>query len=107
MGRSQKNRYVYCCECGCFLEMNGVCKICGHIDNPLLPGMVPDLAGMFQETASELLTNGECQLTLGNVTTENSETTPIDMIISSDPTAGTELNKNDPVNIVVSLGPVG
>jgi len=38
MGLSQKGRYVYCADCGCRLEMNGICKICGHQDNPLLPG---------------------------------------------------------------------
>lgn len=107
MGLSKKNRYVHCSDCGCRLEMNGVCKICGHTDEPLLPGMVPDLIGSTRAEAGIKLIDPECQLILGNVTTENSATVAVDLIISSDPTAGTELAIASPVDIVVSLGPVG
>lgn len=105
MGLSKKNRYVACLDCGCRLEMNGVCKICGHTDEPRLPGMVPELIGLTQEQATAKLTDPECQLKLGNVTTENSETVAIDLIISSDPVAGTQKKKGTTVKIVVSLGP--
>lgn len=105
MGLSKKDRYVYCADCGCRLEMNGVCKKCGHVDNPPLPGMVPDVTDFTQEAAESLLTHAEAQLTLGEVTTEYSETVGANLIISSDPVAGTQLKKKAKVNIVVSLGP--
>ncbi len=105
MGLSKKDRYVYCADCGCRLEMNGVCKICGHEDIPPLPGMVPTLTGLTQAGATALLKDPECQLTLGDVTTENSDTVAADLIISSDPVAGTQLKKKAKVHIVVSLGP--
>lgn len=105
MGLSKKGRYVYCADCGCRLEMNGICKICGHADNPLLPGMVPELTGLTQNGASMALAGPECQLVLGDVTTENSDTVEVDKIISSDPVAGVQLKKKAKVHIVVSLGP--
>lgn len=100
-----KDRFVYCHDCGCRLEINGVCTICGHTDNPLLPGMVPDVTGMTQAAATALLKDPECQLTLGDVTTENSDTVAAELVVSSDPVAGTQLKKRAKVNIVVSLGP--
>lgn len=87
--------------------MNGICKICGHKDVPLLPGMVPDVTGLTQEAATTLLTHAEAQLAIGGVTTENSDTVAVDLIISSDPVAGTQLKKKAKVNIMVSLGPAG
>lgn len=107
MGLSKKDRYVYCADCGCRLEMNGICKICGHADVPLLPGMVPDIIGLTQEAAVAKLHDPECQLTLGTVTTENSETIAADLIVSSDPVVDTQLKKKAKVHIVVSLGPAG
>lgn len=104
MGLSKKDRYVACTDCGCRLEMNGVCKICGHADNPLLPGMVPDVINLSQESAEAIFTNPEAQLILGEVSTEYSELVPSDKIISTDPVAGTQLKKGDSVNIVISLG---
>lgn len=105
MTLSKKDRYVYCYECGCSLEMNGVCKICGHKDVPLLPGMVPNVTGLTEEAADVLLINPEAQLVLGDVYEDNDENVPIDIIISSDPVAGTQLAKGASVDIVVSLGP--
>lgn len=105
MGLSKKGHYVYCADCGCRLEMNGVCKICGHVDEPPLPGMVPDIVGLTQEQAVAKLVDPECQLKLGTVTTENSETVAVDLIISSDPVAGTQKKKGNAVKVVVSLGP--
>ena len=107
MPLNKKGRHVACLDCGCRLEMNGVCKICGHTDEPRLPGMVPDMIGLTQEQATAKLTDPECQLKLGTVTTENSETVAADLIISSDPGVGTQLKKKATIAIVVSLGPAG
>ncbi|GAI58251.1 unnamed protein product, partial [marine sediment metagenome] len=70
-------------------------------------GEVPALLGLTQEQAVTLLTSEKVQLTLGVVTTENSNNVPVDRIISCDPVVHTRLNAGDPVNIVVSLGPAG
>jgi len=105
MTLSKKGRYVYCADCGCRLEMNGICQICGHEDSPLLPGMVPDLIGQTQAAAAAMLTDPEAQLTLGTVTEEHSDTVAVDLVISCDPTVDTELDIGTPVNLVVSLGP--
>ncbi len=107
MGSVVKGRYVYCAECGSRQEKNGVCRICGHEDVPPLPGMVPDIVGLTQADAAANLTDPECQLTLGDVTTENSDAVAANLIISSDPVTGTQLKKKAKVNIVVSLGPAG
>lgn len=105
MGLSKKDRYVSCLDCGCRLEMNGICKICGHADVPPLPGMVPNIVGLTQAEAAVALIDPECQLAVGEVTTANDEAVPADAIISTDPIAGTQLKKKAKVNIVVSLGP--
>lgn len=107
MARNIKDQYVYCYDCGSRQEINGVCRICGHVDEPLLPGMVPDVVGLTQEAATAKLTHAECQLKLGNVATDNSETIPVDLIIRSVPIAGTQLAIGDSVEIEVSLGPAG
>lgn len=105
MGLSKKDRYVYCYECGSRGEMNGVCKICGHRDVPLLAGMVPNLIGKTRPEAGALLAGPEAQLALESVTEENSETVAEGLVISSNPIADTQLVIGDSVNIVVSLGP--
>lgn len=107
MARNIKNRYVYCYDCGSRGEINGVCKICGHVDNPLLPGMVPNIVGLVLAIATAILTGPESRLVLGNVTAENSDTVEADFVISSEPAAGTQLAIGAPVAIVVSLGPAG
>lgn len=105
MGLNKKGRFVYCYDCGCRLEMNGVCKICGHIDEPRLPGMVPDVVGNALSTARTKITHAEAQLKVGTVTEENSETVVAGKIISSDPVADTEVGIGSTVDLVVSLGP--
>lgn len=107
MGLSKKNHYVPCLDCGCRLEMNGVCKICGHEDVPPLPGMVPDVVGLTEVEATKLIEGPECQLVLGDVYEDNDETVPFDTIISSDPIAETHLEKKAKVDITISLGPAG
>lgn len=105
MGLSKKGHYVPCVDCGSRQEMNGVCRICGHVDVPPLPGMVPNLIGLTKVEAAAKLKDPECQLVLGDITTANDEAVPADAIISSDPAVGTQLKKKAKVNIVVSLGP--
>lgn len=106
MGQSKEGRYVSCTNCGCRLEMNGVCKICAHEDVPPLPYMVPDLIDILEATALTLLTGPECQLTAGTRTEDNHVSIPAGNIISTDPVKDTQLTKDAPVDYVVSLGPV-
>lgn len=105
MTLSKKGRFVYCADCGSRQEMNGVCRICGHIDNPALPGIVPTVVGNALSTAKGKITHAEAQLIIGNITEENSETVATGKVISTDPDAGTEVGIGSAVNIVVSLGP--
>jgi len=64
--------------------------------------LVPTLSGLTEEQArTELTTAG---LTLGEVTTENSETIDVGLIIRQDPEAGKEVEEGAAVNIVVSVG---
>jgi eukaryotic-like serine/threonine-protein kinase len=63
---------------------------------------VPSLAGLTVEEAQAAL--AEAELALGEQTQENSETVPEGQIISQDPSAGEEVAKNTPVNVVVSSG---
>lgn len=106
MTLSKQNRFVYCEDCGCRLEMNGICKICGHEDNPLLTFMVPDVIDITQEAAEGLITHPEAQLTVGNVTETTDPAIVAGNVISSDPVKDTQLTKDATVDIVVSTGPV-
>ncbi len=64
--------------------------------------VVPTLSGLTEEQAkTELETMG---LTLGEITTENSDTVQLGLIISQDPEAGAEVEEGAAVNIVVSMG---
>jgi len=105
MARNIEGQYVYCSDCGSRGEINGVCKICGHIDNPTLPGIVPTVAGNALSTAKGKITHAEAQLKVGEVTEENSETVAAGKVISTNPAEGTEVGIGSTVNIVVSLGP--
>lgn len=53
------------------------------------------------EAEAQLIARG---LTLGTVTAENSPSVPKDVVIRTDPEAGTELREGDSVNIVISTG---
>lgn len=105
MGLSKKNRFVRCIECLCCKEMNGVCQICGHVDNPTLPGIVPTVAGNALSTAKGKITHAEAQLIVGNVTEENSETVSAGKVINTNPAEGAEVGIGTAIDIVVSLGP--
>ena len=67
------------------------------------PLEVPDVVGMSQADAEAAII--AAGLTVGNVTEEYSCTVPAGDVISQDPVAGTCVDPNSPVNIVVSLGP--
>jgi len=67
------------------------------------PLEVPDVVGMSQADAETTII--AAGLTVGNVTEEYSFTVPAGDVISQDPVAGTCVNPNSLVNIVVSLGP--
>ncbi len=64
--------------------------------------VVPTLSGLTEEQARTTL--AESGLTLGEITTENSDTVELGLIISQDPKAGDEVEEGAAVNIVVSSG---
>ena len=107
MGLSKKGRWVSCLDCGSRGEKNGVCKICGHEDNPPLPGIIPTVAGNALSTAKSKITHAEAQLKVGTVTEENSETVAAGKVINTNPAESTEVGIGTAVDIVVSLGPSG
>lgn len=64
---------------------------------------VPDVSGMTKDAAKKML---EAKgFTLGNVSKEYDETTPEGLVISQNPSEGTEANIGVGVNIVISKGP--
>ncbi len=63
---------------------------------------VPALSGLTEEQAKTTLEAGG--LALGEITTENSDTVELGLIISQDPEAGAEVEEGAAVNIVVSMG---
>lgn len=107
MGLSKKGRHVYCADCGSRQEVNGKCRICGHQDNPPLPGIVPTVIGNALSTAKGKITHAEAQLKVGNVTEENSGTIAAGKVLNTNPVAGTEVGIGSVIDIVVSLGPAG
>jgi fibro-slime domain-containing protein len=64
--------------------------------------IVPDVVGMAEATASSEITAAE--LTVGNITSDYSDTWSQGQVISQDPGAGTALSIGSPVDLVVSLG---
>ncbi len=68
------------------------------------PTVVPDVVG---ETQADATTDIEAALlVVGAVTTEHSDTVPAGIVISQDPVGGTDALAGDPVDLVVSSGPV-
>ena len=65
---------------------------------------VPDVVGLSQSNAESAIV--AAGLTVGGVTTQNSDTVPAGDVISQDPVAGTSVTIGSGVDIVVSLGPV-
>jgi len=64
---------------------------------------VPDVAGLTQAAAETAITNAG--LTVGNVSTANSDTVPAGNVISQTPAASTEVTPDSTVDLVVSTGP--
>jgi len=65
-------------------------------------GPVPDVVGMTEGGAGTSL--NDARLSKGEVTTDYSDTVPVDMVISCDPIAGTSVPYGSSVGLVVSLG---
>lgn len=63
---------------------------------------VPSLGGLTEEEAATTLE--ELGLGLGEVTTENSDTVDVGLIMGQDPESGTKVEEGTTVNIVVSAG---
>ena len=68
------------------------------------PVSVPDVVGLAQAAAEAAITGAG--LTVGTVTTENSDTISAGVVISQNPTDGTTVPSGTAVDILVSLGPV-
>jgi len=64
---------------------------------------VPNVVGLTEEDASDALE--AANLVLGEVTPQNDPNVPEGEIISQSPTAGEEVPRDTPVNVVVSAGP--
>jgi LEA14-like dessication related protein len=64
---------------------------------------VPSLEGFKKEDASERLS--DVGLIPGKIATQFSDSIPKDRIIKTDPGIGTEVDRNKPINIIVSKGP--
>jgi len=64
---------------------------------------VPNVVGQIQANAEAAITGAN--LTVGTITTENSDTMPVDQVISQNPVAGSNVVPGSSVNLVISLGP--
>jgi beta-lactam-binding protein with PASTA domain/tRNA A-37 threonylcarbamoyl transferase component Bud32 len=65
---------------------------------------VPTVAGETVQAATQTLSSQN--LSVGNTSEKTSTTTAKGLVISTDPGAGTKVDKNSKVNLVVSAGPV-
>ncbi len=63
---------------------------------------VPDITGLTQTTGQQNITMAG--LNIGNITTEANESVPLNNIISQNPVAGTLVNPETSVSIIVSSG---
>jgi len=66
--------------------------------------LVPELSGLSAQAAEVVLAN--LKLKLGNTEEMNDSVVPKGGVIRQDPAAGTSVDLNSTVNIVVSLGPI-
>ncbi|MBN1192227.1 MAG: Stk1 family PASTA domain-containing Ser/Thr kinase [Coriobacteriia bacterium] len=64
--------------------------------------VVPTLSGLTEQQAQTALESAG--LAIGEITTENSDTVQLGLIIRQDPEAGTKVEEGAAVNIVVSVG---
>ena len=74
----------------------------GSIDVSVAQVTVPDVVDKTQANAEATLVGAS--LTVGTVTTANSDTVTAGNVISQDPVAGTSVETSSAVNLVVSLG---
>ncbi|MEM8988276.1 MAG: PASTA domain-containing protein, partial [Pseudomonadota bacterium] len=63
----------------------------------------PNVVGLSQAAAQSAITNAN--LTVGSVTTANSDTVPVGDVISQNPAAGSVVTEGASVDLVVSTGP--
>ncbi|MFQ1004188.1 Stk1 family PASTA domain-containing Ser/Thr kinase [Modestobacter sp. SSW1-42] len=79
----------------------------GGDQEPTAPAVVqvavPDLSGRTEEAATTALTSA--RLTLGEVSTEASDTVAEGQVVRTDPASGTQVAEQSPVDLVVSAGP--
>ena len=68
------------------------------------PVNVPGVVGMAQAAAQSAITSAD--LTVGTISTANSDTVAVGDVISQSPTAGTSVAAGSAINLVVSSGPV-
>ncbi|MCD4550025.1 MULTISPECIES: Stk1 family PASTA domain-containing Ser/Thr kinase [unclassified Schaalia] len=78
--------------------------VTGYVSSGSEKVLVPDLSGMTQDQAREVLRSAG--LSFGNVLTKNSSTVAEGRVISTEPAAGTELKKGDEVGLTLSDGKV-
>ncbi len=68
------------------------------------PVVVPNVVGQAQAAAEAAIV--AAGLTVGTVSSANSDTVPVDDVISQNPAGGASVAPNSAVDLVVSLGPV-
>ncbi|MEL7450651.1 MAG: PASTA domain-containing protein, partial [Pseudomonadota bacterium] len=66
---------------------------------------VPDVVGLQQATAEAVIV--KAGLTVGNITTEESDTVPAGTVVGQEPGAGNLVQPGSPVDLIVSVGPAG
>jgi serine/threonine-protein kinase len=92
---------------GVMLTNSGSSKGAGASNSPSTSAsaaaiQVPKLTGLKKDAAQNAIT--DAGLTVGVVTSENSDSVSKGTVISSDPSEGTDAAKNDTVNLVISKG---
>ena len=70
-----------------------------------IAGDMPDVIGMSQSEAVDILSG--VGLIVGDISEQYSETTPSGRVVNQDPLPQTRIVWEDPVNLLVSLGPSG
>jgi len=81
------------------VNMNGI----GGINGQATTTAVPNVVGLTQAAAGTALTNAG--LVAGSVSTASSSVVPAGSVIASNPAAGTQVNLNSAVKLLISSGP--
>ncbi len=84
----------------CFIYGGDVLNYSIDAPDEILTAIVPDIVGISEyEAKATLLSSG---FTVGNITVSPETGHPSNVVLSSDPISGSELNVGSPVNLVVS-----